>query len=424
MTKCCTNTSSGCCGDERASIWPLATAARAAAASMISKLWVGTSVMRDGLPGAWPERPARCSSRATPLGEPICSTRSTGRKSTPKSRLDVHTTHRSSPLFSPASTHARTPWSSEPWCSAISPAQSGRACKIAWYHSSDWERVLVNTSVVLLAAISLMTCGSIVSPKCPAHGKRWATSGSSVSMMSFLGSAPCTKVPPLPKSVCMACSKLPRVADMPQITSAGLNVLNLAKANCVCTPRLLPISSCHSSTTTALTLFSASRASARDSSTDKLSGVVTSTVGKRVFCALRSALDVSPLRAPTVHKAKLPSAFSASSGTCNARWVSAASARIGVIHNTVSGAPIGFLFTPDLGAVCALFNWATAIYCIKIPSQTAYVLPEPVVACSSPDWPRRTACHTSFWNLNACQPRWFSHSVMADLIVLVAMLLF
>ena len=66
--------------------------------------------------------------------------------------------------------------------------------------------------------------------------------------------------------------------------------------------------------------------------TDKLSGVVTSTVGRRVFCALRSALLVSPDLAPTDHSENVPTARSASSGVCKARQVSAASARIGVIQ--------------------------------------------------------------------------------------------
>ena len=372
VTKCCTNTSRGCTGDERASICPFATAARAAAASMISRLWVGTKVMRDGLPGAWPDRPARCSRRATPLGEPICSTRSTGKKSTPKSRLDVHTTARSSPLFKPASTHSRTPLSNEPWCSAINPAQSGRACKIAWYQSSDCERVLVNTRQVALAAISLMTCGNIVNPKCPAHGKRWAMSGSRVSMISFFGTAPCTNVPSsCPSSVRIASTKFPSVADMPHTTSAGLKVFNRANANCVCTPRLLPISSCHSSTTTARTLFIRSAASARDSNPDRLSGVVTSTVGKRVFWALRSAAVVSPLLALIVQCAWFGSPNKTSSGNCRARWVSAASARIGVIHSTVKDSATGFFFAIFSGAACACFDGPKAMKCIKTPNHTA-----------------------------------------------------
>ena len=72
---------------------------------------------------------------------------------------------------------------------------------------------------------------------------------------------------------------------------------------------------------------------------------------------------------------------SSSSGACSARAVSAASARIGVIHNTVSGA--GLLAVPPSA------KRASA------PSQTAYVLPAPVVACNRPDSPVAIACQTS-----------------------------
>ena len=66
-----------------------------------SSAFVGTHVTRLTAPGRWPLRPARCSSRATPLGLPICSTRSTGEKSTPRSSDDVATTQRSRPSRSP-----------------------------------------------------------------------------------------------------------------------------------------------------------------------------------------------------------------------------------------------------------------------------------------------------------------------------------
>ena len=169
----------------------------------------------------------------------------------------------------------------------------------------------------------------------------------------------------------MASGRLPSVADIPHITSAGLNVFNRASDSCVCTPRLLPNSSCHSSTTTACTLPSATAASARDSNTDRLSGVVTSTVGRRVFWTLRSALGVSLLLTPVVQCAKCACPCNMSSGCCRARRVSAASARIGVIHSTASGAPTGLLpaffsVAPGVG-----FDWLTAIKRIKIPSQTA-----------------------------------------------------
>ena len=291
---------------------------------------------RDGRPGLWPERPARCSSRATPLGDPICSTRSTGAKSTPRSRLLVHTTACKVPSCRPASTHSRTARSSEPWCSAICPAQSGRASSSAWYHSSACARVLVNTRVLPLASISATTVGSMARPRCPAHGKRSTVGGNSVSTVSVLGVAPRTNRPcgaaAGPSRVCIASSRLPSVADMPQTCSAGFQRRSRAMASCACTPRLLPISSCHSSTTTSAVRPSCSCASARAISRLRLSGVVTSAVGRRLACCVRSLLLVSPLRAPAVH-----AGASSGSGACSARSVSAASARMGVSQITVSG---------------------------------------------------------------------------------------
>ena len=72
---------------------------RAAATSTSSKALVGTQVTRLSAPGWWPLRPARCARRAIPFGLPTCSTRSTGEKSTPRSRLEVQTTQRSAPAL-------------------------------------------------------------------------------------------------------------------------------------------------------------------------------------------------------------------------------------------------------------------------------------------------------------------------------------
>ncbi len=347
VTRCCTSTSTGCTGEERDSTWAARTAARAAAASTISRLCVGTSVMREGRPGEWPERPARCSRRATPLAEPICSTRCTGAKSTPRSRLEVATTARRLPSLRPASTHSRTARSSEPWWMAICPAQSGRASSSAWYHCSACERTLTKTSVVLLAASSATTAGSMRRPRWPAQEKRSGASGSSVSTTSVLSTRPCTSTPPCAgasgaSSVSMASGRLPSVADMPQAMSCGFHVASRASASCNCTPRLVPSSSCHSSATTRRTRDSCSCASARASSSDRLSGVVTSTVGRRRAWALRSPLAVSPVRAASVQRASGGcSRASSPSGSARAFSVSAARARMGVIHSTVSGSAVG-----------------------------------------------------------------------------------
>ncbi len=192
LTRCCTSTSSGASGASRASTCPASAARRAATASTSSSVFVGTSVTRLARPGWWPLRPARCSSRATPLALPICSTRSTGRKSTPRSSDEVATTAFSVPALSPASTHSRTLLSSEPWCSAMQPAQSGRAFSSSWYQVSACDRTLVKTSAVDERSISSTTGCSICAPRCPPQEKRPGWCGSSVSICSGLSSRPCT----------------------------------------------------------------------------------------------------------------------------------------------------------------------------------------------------------------------------------------
>ncbi len=137
-------------------------------------------------------------------------------------------------------------------------------------------------------------------------------------------------------STSIACCKLPNVADKPHVISTGCQRRNRANASCNCTPRLLPINSCHSSTTTICKLVNISAASGRVSKSVKLSGVVMSAVGSRLDWRARSALLVSPVRKPI-----LQFRLNALIGAINARSVSAASARIGVIHNTVNGCATG-----------------------------------------------------------------------------------
>jgi len=357
---------------------PCASAWRAAAASTSSRLCVGTSVMLELRPGAWPERPARCTSRATPLAEPICSTCSTGKKSTPRSRLDVHTTALSCPAFRPCSTQSRTSCPSDPWCNAMVPAQSGRASSSAWYHRSACDRVLVNTKVDAAASIDCTTCGSRLSPMWPAHAKRSARAGSITCTSSRLSMRPCTSTAGggcgvsgtgCGSKVCRASSRLPSVADMPHTCSAGFQPDRRASASCTCTPRLLPTSSCHSSTTTRRTLARRSRASARASSSDTLSGVVTSSVGRRRSCAARSPLAVSPVRSPLVQVGAR-----SGSGACRARSESAANARMGVIHSTERGGAAARRVRSAVRALGASSGAGAAsarARCCSAPSHTA-----------------------------------------------------
>ena len=70
----------------------------------------------------------------------------------------------------------------------------------------------------------------------------------------------------------------------------------------------------------------------RESSSVRLSGVVTNAVGRRRSCRVRADEGVSPVRTSTVH-----CGLSARAARASASPVSAASARSGVNHSTVSG---------------------------------------------------------------------------------------
>ena len=178
------------------------------------------------------------------------------------------------------------------------------------------------------------TCGSRLKPRCPAHGKRSTLAGSTLSMTTDFGICPRMMRPPrpTPTSACNASSRLPSVADRPQTLRPGWNVRSRARASSVSTPRLEPSSSCHSSTTTQRSPAKRSRPSACVRKSDRLSGVVTSTVGSRFFCLARIAVVVSPVRVPTSQFSP-----SACSGASSDNAVSPDSARSGVIQSTRSG---------------------------------------------------------------------------------------
>ena len=135
-----------------------------------------------------------------------------------------------------------------------------------------------------------------------------------------------------------------------------------------------------------------SRAAACDSSSDRLSGVVINAPGSDLDWRARSAAPVSPVRAPIVHVPMTSglAAPSSAADTSSDRCVSAASARIGVIHSTRRPALARRVrFAPRSSAA----------------NQTAYVLPAPVFACSRPDSPASAAFHTARWNGKTFQPR-------------------
>ncbi len=215
------------------------------------------------------------------------------------------------------------------------PAQSGRASSMAWYQISVCERVLVNTRVLRASAMVWMTCGNNLSPRCPAHGKRSMCSGTTLSMAISLGISPCILRPAAaraPSNTCMALSVLPKVAERPQICVCGRQPCKRAMASCVKTPRLLPISSCHSSTIMAARELNLCLAPGYESRSERLSGVVMSTVGSCFCWRARTEAGVSPVRVSTVQ-----SSSKYAMGSRSAWLISAAKARSGVSHKTFNG---------------------------------------------------------------------------------------
>jgi len=130
---------------------------------------------------------------------------------------------------------------------------------------------------------------------------------------------------PTPTSDCAASSTLRKVADNPHTRIRGANARSRASASSTCTPRFDASSSCHSSTTTARTPPTSSRARSFASNSVSDSGVVTSTFGSLSRCRARSLAAVSPVRDPTVTASP-----SSSTGSRSASSMSRATARSGV----------------------------------------------------------------------------------------------
>ncbi len=220
------------------------------------------------------------------------------------------------------------------------PAQSGRAASIAWNQISAVARVLVKTSAVSPSSTAATTSGNSRRPICPDQGKRSIDTGMSASTSSALGTSP-WKIPPCrgrpspstPSSASRAVSRLPSVAERPSVRRPGRKRRRRARQSSVCTPRFDAISSCHSSTTTSSRWSNRVAASSRVRRRERLSGVVTSAVGKRSRCRARTRAGVSPVRDST-----LQGSPRSSTGARSAASVSPASARSGVSHSTLSGA--------------------------------------------------------------------------------------
>ena len=120
------------------------------------------------------------------------------------------------------------------------------------------------------------------------------------------------------------------MAERPRVRRPGRNRRSRARQSSVCPPRFDAISSCHSSTTTSARCSKSVPASSRVSRSDRLSGVVTSALGRRSRWRARMRAGVSPVRDSTLQG--MPRS---STGARSAASVSPASARRGVIQRTV-----------------------------------------------------------------------------------------
>ena len=132
-TICWASTSSALRGTTVGSIRPSCMRRATTAHSSRSPRNLGKIRPRLTSPTPCPARPIRCSPRATDLGDSICSTRSTAPMSMPSSSELVATRHGSSPAFSSSSTFVRSSRASEPWwaraISAARPARPGRGAR-------------------------------------------------------------------------------------------------------------------------------------------------------------------------------------------------------------------------------------------------------------------------------------------------------
>lgn len=231
------------------------------------------------------------------------------------------------------------------------------------------------------------TRASCARPRWPAQGKRSPLSGNKVSRVIVRGLTPETSAAlgRCGNSTSRACDKLPSVADSPQMRSCGVHPRKRARHNCSSTPRLLPSSSCHSSTITQRSADSCGAVSGYDNSKASDSGVVTSTSSLPLRARRLSRALASPVRRPTCQ-----SSPKASTGSRSARAVSAASARNGVIHNTCRlrccWRRAGDVALPGLPGD---LRPRAANASSNGPPNAASVLPLPVGVCSRPDSPSR-----------------------------------
>ncbi len=157
MTTCCTSTSKGLVGTvPRLDVGPASRRGVRRRPRAAPMLCVGTSVMREACARGVARAPGALHQPRDALGRADLQHALDRREvhAQVEARRGDHGAS-ASPCFRPGLdplAHRHGP--SEPWCSAMRPAQSGRASRSAWYQSSACERVFVNASRLRLDAIS------------------------------------------------------------------------------------------------------------------------------------------------------------------------------------------------------------------------------------------------------------------------------
>ena len=131
---------------------------------------------------------------------------------------------------------------------------------------------------------------------------------------------------PSPRACRADSSRFPIVALIAHVWSCGRCCRNQLRASSAWIPRLLPISSCHSSRTTVSSVLNSASQWRLASRTHNDSGVVIRISGGFLIWRLLSALGVSPLRIPTRRGQPI-----ASIGCCSATAKSRPNALSGVM---------------------------------------------------------------------------------------------
>ena len=229
---------------------------------------------------------------------------------------------------------------------------------------------MTNTIVIPAALIRARISGALSNPICPDHGNRPCgnireRAGGSPPVSSITRTSCPDASADTYAAIAAGCAT---VAESPTRRTLGAHIPKRARHNASWSPRLVPASACTSSTTTHANPANIAAASARESNTARLSGVVSKIFGGFSRCRTRRLAGVSPVRVSIVTASDI-----SSTGAIKFRAISTANAFRGEIYKVCN---------PSLGRSCNA---------IKLGRNPAKVLPPPVGAISSALSPARAA---------------------------------